>query len=125
MSEDISLINITDGNHLDRVIEENDFVILDLWAPWCGPCKMQAPIFSKVADQAGEITETSGVQFVKVNVDDVPEAAARYGVRSIPTLIIVKKKDVLHTLVGLQQEQTLLNTLQEVVACHSGTSTSE
>ncbi|MGE4489900.1 MAG: thioredoxin, partial [Kiritimatiellales bacterium] len=74
-------------------------VLIDFWAPWCGPCKMQAPILDKVADQIGD-----KAAIAKVNVDESPSLAAQFGVRSIPTLILFKNGEAVQTFVGVQQE---------------------
>ena len=82
-------------------------VLVDFWAPWCGPCKMQAPILEKVAGQVGD-----KAVIAKVNVDESPELAAKYGIRSIPTLILLKDDEIKQTLVGLQQEAALVSAIE-------------
>ena len=81
-------------------------VLVDFWAPWCGPCKTQGPILDKVVDQ---IADTSKI--VKVNVDENAPIAAKFGVRSIPTLILFKDGEKVEDFVGVQQEKTLVELL--------------
>lgn len=78
-------------------------VLVDFWAPWCGPCKMQAPILEKVAAEVGD-----KAVIAKVNVDENPELAAKYGIRSIPTLILLKDGENKQQFVGLQQQPALV-----------------
>lgn len=81
--------------------------LVDFWAPWCGPCKMQTPILEKMAETvAGKAT------IAKVNVDDNRELAVKFGVRSIPTLVILKDGQPVQTLTGLQQEPALLKAIE-------------
>ncbi|MBL7012550.1 MAG: thioredoxin, partial [Kiritimatiellales bacterium] len=77
-------------------------VLVDFWAPWCGPCKMQAPILDKVAEQIGD-----KAVIAKVNVDEAAPLAAEYGVRSIPTLILFKDGKKVQDFIGVQQEPAL------------------
>ena len=81
-------------------------VLVDFWAPWCGPCKMQTPILEKVAAELGE-----KAVIAKVNVDEHPELAAKYGVRSIPTLILLKDGENKQQFVGLQQQAALVSAI--------------
>jgi thioredoxin 1 len=81
-------------------------VLVDFWAPWCGPCKMQAPILDKVAEQVGDTAVIA-----KVNVDEAAPLAAEYGVRSIPTLILFKDGEKVQDFIGVQQEPVLIEAL--------------
>ena len=82
-------------------------VLVDFWAPWCGPCKMQTPILEKVAAAVGDKAVIS-----KVNVDESPDLAAKYGIRSIPTLILLKDGESKQQLVGLQQKDALVSAIE-------------
>lgn len=81
-------------------------VFLDFWADWCGPCKMLGPTFERLADQYGE-----KVTFAKVNVDELPNIANQFGIRSIPTLVLLEKGAVVEKIVGLRSEQELAKVL--------------
>ncbi len=81
-------------------------VLVDFWAPWCGPCKMQGPILEKVAAEVG-----GKAVIAKVNVDENPELAAKYGIRSIPTLILLKDGENKQQFVGLQQLAGLVSAI--------------
>lgn len=85
----------------DQFLKENTSVFIDFYADWCGPCKMVAPIVEKVSEIYPDVA------FAKVNVDDVPEVAERYGVMSIPTMIAVKNGEVVETSVGFVPQEML------------------
>ncbi len=85
----------------DSVLKENKSVFVDFYADWCGPCKMVSPVVEKLAGENTDIT------FVKVNVDDNPEVASRFGIMSIPTLIAFKDGEVAKTGVGYMPEGVL------------------
>lgn len=81
--------------------------LVDFWAPWCGPCKMQLPVLEKVSTRIG-----AKAQIGKVNVDDAGAVAAEYGIRSIPTLIVFKDGKPVKQFVGLQTEETLVSAIE-------------
>jgi thioredoxin 2 len=86
-------------------------VLLDAWAPWCGPCHMIAPIIDQLA-----IELAGRVRVVKLNVDDNPRTAARFGLRSIPTLLVLKDGREVDRLVGVQPKQAIMRRLETIIA---------
>ncbi len=92
----------------EKVAAQDAPVLIDFWAPWCGPCRMQGPILDEVAEGAG-----AKAIVAKVNVDDEPSLAAQFGVQSIPTIVILKGGQIQKRMVGLQPVHTLQVALQQ------------
>ena len=101
-------LEFTDANFEEEVLKENEKpVLVDFWAPWCGPCQMMGPILDEV------FTETESFAKVgKVNVDENPETAGKYEVMSIPTLIIFKDGKPIKTITGVQSKEVLIEELK-------------
>lgn len=87
------------------VLNNGKTVLVDFYADWCGPCKMLSPIVDQIA------AENSDFDVYKLNVDEAPEIAAKYGVMSIPTLIVFKNGQAVGKTIGVQSKQTILNML--------------
>jgi len=83
-------------------------VFVDFWAEWCAPCRMLAPTFEKLAETYGDT-----MTFAKVNVDEVPEIAEKYAIRSIPTLLLLREGQVVERLVGVRPQQELARVLEQ------------
>lgn len=92
----------------DSTVSEDKATLIDFFAEWCGPCKMQTPVLHKVADEY-----SSKMNFGAVNVDEAEEIAAKYGVQSIPTLMVFKKGEVLKKAEGMKNESQLKEWLKE------------
>ena len=103
-------IQITDAQFAEEVLNSELPVIVDFWAPWCGPCKMIAPVLEDVAaEYAGK------VKVVKLNVDENTETAPKYNVRGIPTLLIVKGGEVVATKVGAVSKSQLVEFVDSAI----------
>lgn len=92
----------TDDNFEGEVLKSDKPVLVDFWAPWCGPCKAIGPIVEELAEQLKD-----SVKIMKLNVDENQKIAVKFGVRSIPTLILFKDGKVLDTLIGLVPKERL------------------
>jgi len=90
-------------------------VVVDFWAPWCGPCRQQLPILEELAQQVD-----GRASVVKVNVDEQPELAGRFGVRGIPTLLVMRDGDIVERFTGVQRTETLVSAIEQAAALESG-----
>ena len=106
-----TLPDVTDTNFQAEVIESDQPVLVDFWAPWCGPCRAIAPLLEELAGEyAGR------AKIVKLNVDDHQQAAATYGVRSIPNLIVFKNGQVAQQIVGAVPKTKLTQALDAALS---------
>lgn len=96
------VLEVSDQNFEDEVIKSDLPVVIDLWAPWCGPCRMVGPVIEKLAEKYD-----GKVKFCKLNVDENQQTAVRYSVMSIPTLLFFKDGKVADTVIGAMPEQAL------------------
>jgi thioredoxin 1 len=101
----MAIVNVSDQSFKGEV-ETQGTVLVDFWAPWCGPCKMIAPILEELDTEVGE-----ALKIAKVNVDDNPESASRFGVMSIPTLIVFKDGQPVDKIIGFQSKDALKNVV--------------
>jgi len=101
----MSAININKNNFQREVMDSDQPVLLDFWAPWCGPCRMVAPIVEEIA------RERIDIKVGKVNVDEQPELASRFGVISIPTLVVMKDGKIVNQAIGLRPKNAILGML--------------
>ncbi|MGK7893486.1 MAG: thioredoxin [Xenococcus sp. (in: cyanobacteria)] len=99
---------VTDASFQGEVLESDVPVLVDFWAPWCGPCRMVAPVVDEIAEQY-----EGQVKVVKLNTDENPKVASQYGIRSIPTLMIFKDGQRVDMVVGAVPKTTLSNTLEK------------
>ena len=101
----MSVINIKKNNFQNEVLNSEMPVLLDFWAPWCGPCRMVGPIVDEIADERVDI------KVGKVNVDEQPELAAQFGVMSIPTLLVMKNGKIVNQVTGARPKAQILAML--------------
>lgn len=99
---------VTDTSFKEEVLDSEIPVLVDFWAPWCGPCRMVAPVVEEIAEQY-----EGQVKVVKLNTDENPNVASQYGIRSIPTLMIFKGGQRVDMVVGAVPKTTLANTLEK------------
>ncbi|NMG22307.1 thioredoxin [Brasilonema bromeliae SPC951] len=99
---------VTDSTFKQEVLDSAIPVLVDFWAPWCGPCRMVGPVVDEIATQYKD-----QVKVVKVNTDENPNVASQYGIRSIPTLMIFKGGQRVDMVVGAVPKTTLSNTLEK------------
>ncbi|CCH99459.1 Thioredoxin-1 (modular protein) [Microcystis aeruginosa PCC 9717] len=99
---------ITDKIFDEEVLESNTFVLVEFYAPWCGPCRMVAPVVDEIAEQyAGR------VKVVKVNADENPRTVSQYNIRSVPTLILFKKGQKVDQIIGAVPKATLVDFIEK------------
>ena len=102
----MSEMNITKNNFEQEVLHSDKPVLIDFWAPWCGPCRMLSPVISEIAEEYGD-----KVKVCKVNVDDEGELAASFNVMSIPTLVVVKDGKVTNSAIGVRPKAQIVEML--------------
>ena len=103
-------VTVTDATFAAEVERSPVPVLLDLWAPWCGPCRMIAPMMVELAEEMAE-----RVRVAKLNVDENPATAARFNVSSIPTLLVLKKGQEVDRIVGVQPKSEIARRLERIL----------
>ena len=101
----MSAININKNNFQNEVLNSDKKVLLDFWAPWCGPCRMVVPIVEEIADERPDI------KVGKVNVDEEAEIASQFGIMSIPTLVVIEKGKIVNQAMGARPKEAILGML--------------
>ena len=101
----MSALHINNSNFEHEVMNSDKKVLIDFWAPWCGPCQMVLPLIDEIA------SERSDIKVCKINVDENPELAKRFRVMSIPTLIVMEKGEVLNRATGARSKDGILELL--------------
>lgn len=104
------VVEVSDSSFDEQVLKSSVPVLVDFWAPWCGPCKTIAPVVDELATQYD-----GRIKVVKINVDDNKDAAMRYNVRGIPNLILFKDGESVEQIVGAVAKQELINAIEKVV----------
>ena len=101
----MNAININKNNFQNEVINSDKPVLLDFWAPWCGPCRMVVPIVEEIAK------ERSDIKVGKINVDEQPELANQFGVMGIPNLVVMKNGEIINQVTGARPKNAILGML--------------
>lgn len=102
----MSVLTITSENFKEEVLDSKEVVLLDFWASWCGPCQMLSPVIDEVAE------ELSNVKVGKINVDEQEELARKYGVMTIPTLVVIKDGVEINRSAGVIPKESILNLVK-------------
>ena len=102
----MATINVTDASFEEEVLKSDKPVVLDFWAPWCGPCRAVAPVLEEIAN------ENSNVVIAKMNTDENPNTASQHGIMSIPTMMIFKNGELVDRLVGALPKPSIMEKLQ-------------
>ena len=101
----MAAININKNNFQDEVMNSDKKVLLDFWAPWCGPCRMVVPLVEEIA------VERPDIKVGKINVDENPELASRFGIMSIPTLLVMENGQIVNKAMGARPQKAILEML--------------
>ena len=101
----MAAININNHNFQNEVMNSDRKVLLDFWAPWCGPCRQVVPLVEEIAEERPDI------KVGKINVDENPELAAQFGVMSIPTLVVMEQGRIVNQAKGARPKKAILNML--------------
>ncbi|WP_028403319.1 thioredoxin [Ectobacillus panaciterrae] len=102
----MAILHVTDQTFTDEIKE--GLVFVDFWAPWCGPCKMIAPVLEEIDTEMGDT-----VKIIKLDVDENPETTRKFGVMSIPTLILFKDGEVVDQVIGYQPKEALAELISK------------
>jgi thioredoxin 1 len=111
MADAVTVTEVTDSNFQAEVIESEVPVLVDFWAPWCGPCRMVAPVVEEIAQERGD-----QLKVVKMNIDENQDTAVQFNVLSIPTLMVFRNGEVAKTVIGAYPKRKLEAELEPVLA---------
>ena len=104
----MSLLHLTDSNFQEEVLDFKGLVLVDFWAEWCGPCRVLGPVIEELAQDMGE-----KVKVCKMDVDAQREIAGKYGIMSIPTVMLFKDGELVETLIGLREKGSFVQAIED------------
>ncbi len=107
----MAILNVNDSDFDEKVLNDKNIVLCDFWAEWCGPCKQISPILEDLSEELQE----DKVKIAKINIDKNPETPSKYGIMSIPTLLLFKEGKLVSTQVGLQQKNELKSWIETYI----------
>ncbi len=103
----MAIVNVTNANFEEEVLKSDKKVLVDFWADWCGPCRMIAPVLEEIS------AERDDIKVCKINVDENPELAQQYMVRSIPMMVVIKDGEKAGVTLGFQPKASILKCVDE------------
>jgi thioredoxin 1 len=104
-------LEVTD-NTLESVLNEKEVTVLDFWAPWCGPCRLLGPVIDEISNK---FKDNEKINIVKVNVDENSEAAVKYGIRGIPTVIFIKNGEIVERFSGFKPKNEIEDKINNIL----------
>ncbi len=107
----MATIDITDASFEEEVLKSDKPVVLDFWAPWCGPCRQIAPSLTEISDEMGD-----KITVAKINIDENPETPTKFGVRGIPTMLVFKNGEAAATKVGAVSKTAIVEWIEDSIA---------